>query len=135
MNYRTQRNMLPNINERTQIVFMFIHTTKRTKFFVHVRSFIKQTNEHIRTSRRTVHELFDLKHKENSQKAIECLNDMVTNALVHIEDCLKYMSKLRDPSIFKFCAIPQVFILFKLFTLTILHCLQVSGGSRIHAKP
>ncbi|KAF5817700.1 putative squalene synthase [Helianthus annuus] len=28
--------------------------------------------------------LQDLKHKENSQKAIECLNDMVTNALVHI---------------------------------------------------
>ncbi|KAJ0433979.1 putative squalene synthase [Helianthus annuus] len=52
--------------------------------------------------------LEDLKHKENSQKAIECLNDMVTNALVHIEDCLKYMSKLRDPSIFKFCAIPQI---------------------------
>nr|GEV00046.1 squalene synthase [Tanacetum cinerariifolium] len=33
---------------------------------------------------------------------------MVTDALVHTEDCLKYMSDLRDPEIFKFCAIPQI---------------------------
>ncbi|KAI3745107.1 hypothetical protein L1987_58209 [Smallanthus sonchifolius] len=55
-----------------------------------------------------VDKLEDLKHKENSEKAVECLNYMVTNALLHIEDCLKYMSNLRDPTIFKFCAIPQV---------------------------
>ncbi|KAK9051959.1 hypothetical protein SSX86_028587 [Deinandra increscens subsp. villosa] len=55
-----------------------------------------------------IDKLEDLKHKENSQKAVECLNDMVTNALLHIEDCLKYMSNLRDPAIFKFCAIPQI---------------------------
>lgn len=53
----------------------------------------------------------DLKHKENSVKAIQCLNDMITNALIHIEDCLKYLSGIRDPAIFKFCAIPQVFLL------------------------
>nr|KAJ0194583.1 hypothetical protein LSAT_V11C800441060 [Lactuca sativa] len=50
----------------------------------------------------------DLKHKENSVKAIQCLNDMITNALIHIEDCLKYLSGIRDPAIFKFCAIPQI---------------------------
>lgn len=50
----------------------------------------------------------DLKYEENSDKAVQCLNDMVTNALIHMEDCLKYMSALRDPAIFKFCAIPQV---------------------------
>lgn len=50
----------------------------------------------------------DLKEEENSIKAVQCLNDMITNALVHIEDCLRYMSALQDPAIFRFCAIPQV---------------------------
>ncbi|KAL8556191.1 hypothetical protein ACS0TY_003834 [Phlomoides rotata] len=55
-----------------------------------------------------VNKLEDLKYEENSVKALQCLNDMVTNALLHVEDSLKYMSALRDPSIFRFCAIPQV---------------------------
>ncbi|KAK6120937.1 hypothetical protein DH2020_045321 [Rehmannia glutinosa] len=50
----------------------------------------------------------DLKYEENSVKAVQCLNDMVTNALAHVEDCLKYMSALRDPANFRFCAIPQI---------------------------
>ncbi|CAH8306729.1 unnamed protein product [Eruca vesicaria subsp. sativa] len=52
--------------------------------------------------------LEDLKYEENSTKAVHCLNEMVTNALTHIEDCFKYMAALRDPSIFRFCAIPQI---------------------------
>ncbi|KAK4491424.1 hypothetical protein RD792_002172, partial [Penstemon davidsonii] len=52
--------------------------------------------------------LQELKYEENSVKAVQCLNDMVTNALVHVEDCLKYMSALRDPANFRFCAIPQI---------------------------
>ncbi|KAI8025704.1 Squalene synthase 2 [Camellia lanceoleosa] len=55
-----------------------------------------------------VNKLEDLKYKENLAKAVECLNDMVTNALIHVEDCLTYMSALRDSSIFRFCAIPQL---------------------------
>lgn len=55
-----------------------------------------------------VNKLEDLKYEENSDKAVQCLNDMVTNALIHVEDCLKYMLALRDPAIFRFCAIPQV---------------------------
>ncbi|KAL5703159.1 squalene synthase [Ranunculus cassubicifolius] len=55
-----------------------------------------------------VDKLEDLKYVENSEKAVQCLNDMVTNALLHAEDCLKYMSALRDPPIFRFCAIPQI---------------------------
>ncbi|KAK4761317.1 hypothetical protein SAY87_006210 [Trapa incisa] len=55
-----------------------------------------------------VNKLEDLKYEDNSVKAVQCLNDMVTNALIHVEDCLKYMSALRDPSIFRFCAIPQI---------------------------
>lgn len=55
-----------------------------------------------------VNKLEDLKYEENSDKAVQCLNDMVTNALIHVEDCLKYMLALRDPAIFRFCAIPQI---------------------------
>ncbi|KAG9145820.1 hypothetical protein Leryth_020862 [Lithospermum erythrorhizon] len=55
-----------------------------------------------------VNKLEDLKYEKNSVKAVECLNDMVTNALSHVEDCLTYMGALRDPAIFRFCAIPQI---------------------------
>ncbi|KAK4284784.1 hypothetical protein QN277_001567 [Acacia crassicarpa] len=55
-----------------------------------------------------VNKLEDLKEDDNSVKAVQCLNDMVTNALVHVEDCLLYLSNLRDLSIFRFCAIPQI---------------------------
>lgn len=55
-----------------------------------------------------VSKLEDLKYEENSVKAVQCLNDMVTNALLHADDCLQYMSALRDSSNFRFCAIPQV---------------------------
>nr|ADD54645.1 squalene synthase [Bruguiera gymnorhiza] len=55
-----------------------------------------------------VDKLEDLKYEENSVKAVQCLNDMVTNSLIHVDDCLKYMSALQDPAIFRFCAIPQI---------------------------
>nr|ADW27427.1 squalene synthase [Astragalus membranaceus] len=55
-----------------------------------------------------VNKLEELKYEENSVEAVQCLNDMITNALIHAEDCLKYMSALRDPAIFRFCAIPQI---------------------------
>jgi farnesyl-diphosphate farnesyltransferase len=57
-----------------------------------------------------VNKLEDLKYEENSEKAVQCLNDMVTNALSHAEDCLQYMSALKDHAIFRFCAIPQVYV-------------------------
>ncbi|KAL9691486.1 hypothetical protein QQ045_011910 [Rhodiola kirilowii] len=55
-----------------------------------------------------VNKLEDLKEEENSARAVECLNDMVTNALLHAKDCLQYMSNLRDSATFRFCAIPQI---------------------------
>ncbi|KAL8129261.1 hypothetical protein V2J09_018416 [Rumex salicifolius] len=55
-----------------------------------------------------VNKLEDLKYEENSEQAVQCLNDMVTNALIHMEDCIRYMSALRDRAIFRFCAIPQI---------------------------
>ncbi|KAF5804539.1 hypothetical protein HanXRQr2_Chr05g0198211 [Helianthus annuus] len=40
ISYRTFTNTI----ERTRPLFMFVHSTNRTKFLVHVRSFIKRTN-------------------------------------------------------------------------------------------
>ncbi|KAI3979505.1 hypothetical protein MKX01_001697 [Papaver californicum] len=52
-----------------------------------------------------VDKLEDLTYKENSEKAVCCLNDMVTDALSHAEDCLEYISVLRDSTIFRPCAV------------------------------
>jgi len=49
----------------------------------------------------------DLKEPENKEAALQCLNEMVTNAMAHINDCLDYMLLLRHPNVFKFCGIPQ----------------------------
>jgi len=42
------------------------------------------------------------------QNGLNCLNDLVTDALMHGSDCLKYMEKLKNNEVFRFCAIPQV---------------------------
>ncbi|XP_010025621.2 squalene synthase-like [Eucalyptus grandis] len=55
-----------------------------------------------------VNKLEDLKYEENSVKAVQCLNEMVTDALTHVEDSLTYMFALRDPAIFRFWAIFQI---------------------------
>ncbi|XP_030549543.1 squalene synthase-like [Rhodamnia argentea] len=55
-----------------------------------------------------VNKLEDLKYEENSVKAVQCLNEMVTNALTHVEDSLTYVSTLKDPAIFRFWAIFQI---------------------------
>ena len=46
--------------------------------------------------------------EENSLKAVQCLNEMITNTLTHALDCLEFMSKLQSPSGIRFYAIPQV---------------------------
>ncbi|XP_050389762.1 squalene synthase isoform X2 [Patella vulgata] len=53
-------------------------------------------------------ELGDLAKEENVDKSVQCLNELITNALELIPDCIKYMSRLKDQSVFNFCAIPQV---------------------------
>eukprot|EP01012_Entosiphon_sulcatum_P007179 TRINITY_DN1358_c0_g1_i1.p1 TRINITY_DN1358_c0_g1~~TRINITY_DN1358_c0_g1_i1.p1 ORF type:complete len:415 (-),score=57.55 TRINITY_DN1358_c0_g1_i1:70-1314(-) len=45
---------------------------------------------------------------ENRPLAVSCLNDMTADALRHLPACLEYLSTLRNASIFRFCAIPQV---------------------------
>ena len=43
--------------------------------------------------------------------ALLCLNELVTDALELVPDCLAYMSLLQCTEIFRFCAIPQVMAL------------------------
>jgi uncharacterized membrane protein YgcG len=52
--------------------------------------------------------LGDFARPQNRSQALACLNHLVTDALQHVPDCLEYMSRLRTPEIFRFCAIPQV---------------------------
>lgn len=53
-------------------------------------------------------QLEDFKAAGNAAAAVACLNELVTDALRHGPSCLAYMDKLRDPHVFRFCAIPQV---------------------------
>jgi farnesyl-diphosphate farnesyltransferase len=52
--------------------------------------------------------LEDLLASPNDRETMYCLDHMVTNALQHASDSLDYMEKLKDPAVFRFCAIPQV---------------------------
>ncbi|KAJ1724643.1 bifunctional farnesyl-diphosphate farnesyltransferase/squalene synthase [Coemansia erecta] len=45
--------------------------------------------------------------KSNRERGIEGLNEMCTNALSHIPDVMEYLSSIHEPTVFKFCAIPQ----------------------------
>eukprot|EP00301_Raphidiophrys_heterophryoidea_P012203 c18582_g1_i1.p1 GENE.c18582_g1_i1~~c18582_g1_i1.p1 ORF type:complete len:733 (-),score=175.89 c18582_g1_i1:73-2271(-) len=40
--------------------------------------------------------------------SLHCLNALVTDALEHVPDCLAYLHMIKDPAVFRFCAIPQV---------------------------
>jgi farnesyl-diphosphate farnesyltransferase len=46
--------------------------------------------------------------EEACYHALCCLNELVTDALHLVPDCLKYLSKLQCCEVFRFCAIPQV---------------------------
>ncbi|XP_072263458.1 squalene synthase-like isoform X1 [Pyxicephalus adspersus] len=52
--------------------------------------------------------LSDFAKPENIVPAVQCLNELITNALQHVPDVLLYLSRLRNQSVFNFCAIPQV---------------------------
>ncbi|XP_036854799.1 squalene synthase isoform X1 [Manis javanica] len=55
-----------------------------------------------------VKKLGDFAKPENVDMAVQCLNELITNALHHIPDVITYLSRLRNQSVFNFCAIPQV---------------------------
>jgi len=51
----------------------------------------------------------NVKDDENTKvKALHCVNELVTDALLLAPDCLAYLSKLQCSEVFRFCAIPQV---------------------------
>jgi len=52
--------------------------------------------------------LEDFKEHQHAKEAVHCLNHLITDALSHVPACLEYIEKLKDPTIFNFCAIPQV---------------------------
>ncbi|KAJ3065288.1 Farnesyl-diphosphate farnesyltransferase, partial [Rhizoclosmatium hyalinum] len=43
----------------------------------------------------------------NLENALGCLNELCIDALQLVPDCLEYMSKLKNPSVIRCCAIPQ----------------------------
>lgn len=49
-------------------------------------------------------DLFDPKYEE---QALNCISDMVLDAMKHVEECLFYMAGMREQSVFNFVAIPQ----------------------------
>ena len=64
-----------------------------------------------------VGQLSDMADKANQEKALGCLNELVTDALQHIPDVFAYMSSLKNQSVFNFCAIPQVMAIATLSTV------------------
>ncbi|KAJ2725468.1 bifunctional farnesyl-diphosphate farnesyltransferase/squalene synthase [Coemansia sp. Benny D115] len=45
--------------------------------------------------------------KANREQGIKALNEMCANVLAHIPDVIEYLSSIQEPSVFRFCAIPQ----------------------------
>jgi len=52
--------------------------------------------------------LEDFACEPKSINSLGCLNHMVTDALGHASDCIAYLNLIKDPLVFRFCAIPQV---------------------------
>jgi farnesyl-diphosphate farnesyltransferase len=48
------------------------------------------------------------KDPQVQRAALQCLNELVADALELVPDCLAYMSTLQCSEVFRFCAIPQV---------------------------
>lgn len=46
--------------------------------------------------------------KPTSPESLACINEMVTNALQHVSNCILYLHMIRNRQVFRFCAIPQV---------------------------
>lgn len=45
---------------------------------------------------------------ENEQQGLFCVSDLATLSLRHVTDCLEYLQNITEPTLFSFCAIPQV---------------------------
>lgn len=51
----------------------------------------------------------------NREQAVACLDELVADALGHAPHSLAYLDQLRSPSVFKFCAIPQLMAIATLY--------------------
>lgn len=60
--------------------------------------------------------LEDFAEPEHLSAGVSCLNLLVTDALRHVPDVISYLSRLRNQSVFNFCAIPQVMAIATLAT-------------------
>lgn len=47
----------------------------------------------------------------NEKASLAVLNELVTDAMRHLPDCIAYLRLLKNPAIFRFCAIPQAMAL------------------------
>ncbi len=52
--------------------------------------------------------LEELHKRPTSPESLACINELVTDALRHVENCIHYLNMIRNPEVFRFCAIPQV---------------------------
>nr|XP_017256098.1 PREDICTED: squalene synthase-like [Daucus carota subsp. sativus] len=50
----------------------------------------------------------DFLSEGNSVKAVQFVNEMVTDALRHVEDSLEFSSRIQDPGLFRFHALPRI---------------------------
>ncbi|HLP18989.1 MAG TPA: squalene synthase [Chitinophagales bacterium] len=52
--------------------------------------------------------LDELQKNPYSPESLACINELVTDALQHVSNCILYLNMIQDPNVFRFCAIPQV---------------------------
>ncbi|CAG8567721.1 9263_t:CDS:2 [Racocetra fulgida] len=96
---------------------------KDTELSIHMGLFLQKTNiirdylEDLLDGRKFwpqviwsnyVKDFSDLKEPGYKTQALDCLSSIILNTLHHAPECLTYMNKLQNKSIFSFCAIPQV---------------------------
>jgi farnesyl-diphosphate farnesyltransferase len=54
------------------------------------------------------HRLDELQKNPSSPESLACINELVTDALTHVGNCILYLNMIQDKQVFRFCAIPQV---------------------------
>jgi farnesyl-diphosphate farnesyltransferase len=52
--------------------------------------------------------LSDFARPEYHRRGVECVKELILNALSHIPDCFSYLESINNPANFRFCSIPQV---------------------------
>jgi len=52
--------------------------------------------------------LDELQKNPHAPESLACINELVTDALQHVSNCILYLNMIKDPQVFRFCAIPQV---------------------------